>query len=71
MHIWWYKAIKKICDFIIAIYHEVKEYYRYPSSYLQKVCRKIIDYGADIIVCQHSNCIGCYENYSKGEIIYG
>ena len=43
----------------------------YPSPYLQKVCRKIIDYGADIIVCQHSNCIGCYENYSKGEIIYG
>lgn len=63
--------LKKICDFVTVIYHGGKEYYRYPSPYLQKVCRKIIDYGADIIICQHSHCIGCYENYSNGKIIYG
>lgn len=27
--------------------------------------------GADIIICQHSHCIGCFENYENSTIIYG
>lgn len=63
--------LKKKCDFIIVLYHGGKEHYRYPSPYLQKVCKKLVDKGADIIVCQHSHCIGCYEEYKGSTIIYG
>ena len=27
--------------------------------------------GADVILCQHSHCIGCYENYGGSHILYG
>lgn len=63
--------LKKKCDYVIVLYHGGKEYYRYPSPYLQKVCRKIIDKGADIVVCQHSHCIGCEEKWHGGTIVYG
>lgn len=64
-------SLKKKNDYVIIIYHGGKEHYRYPSPNLQKICRKMIEYGADLIVCQHSHCIGCYEQYNKKTIIYG
>ena len=27
--------------------------------------------GADLVLCQHSHCIGCCENYMGGHILYG
>ena len=65
------KLKKDDCDYIIVLYHGGKEHYRYPSPYLQKVCRKMVDKGANLIVCQHSHCIGCRENYNNSTIIYG
>lgn len=53
------------------LYHGGKEHYRYPSPYLQKVCRKMVEKGADLVVCQHSHCIGTYEQYKNSTIIYG
>ena len=58
-------------DFVIVLYHGGKEHYRYPSPELQKVCHKFIDKGADLIVCQHSHCVGCKEIYRDGTIVYG
>jgi poly-gamma-glutamate synthesis protein (capsule biosynthesis protein) len=29
------------------------------------------DKGADIVICQHSHCIGCEENYKSSKIVYG
>lgn len=63
--------LKKQCDYVIVLYHGGKEHFRYPSPYLQKVCRKIVDKGADIVVCQHSHCIGCEEKWHGGTIVYG
>lgn len=63
--------LKDKCQYVIVLYHGGKEHYRYPSPYLQKVCRKIIDKGADLVVCQHSHCIGAFENYNEGTIVYG
>ena len=63
--------LRKECDFVITLYHGGKEHYRYPSPYLQKVCRKIIDKGSDIVICQHSHCIGCKEEWGNGTIVYG
>lgn len=63
--------LKRYCDYVIVLYHGGKEHYRYPSPYLQKVCRKMVQKGADLVVCQHSHCIGCYESYKGSTIIYG
>ena len=63
--------LKQKCDKVIVLYHGGKEHYRYPSPYLQKVCRKFIEKGADILICQHSHCIGCEEKYLNGTIVYG
>lgn len=65
------RKLKKDVDYVIVLYHGGKEHYRYPSPYLQKVCRRIIESGADLVLCQHSHCIGCEENWSTGKIIYG
>lgn len=64
-------ALKSLCDYVIVLYHGGKEYYRYPSPQLQKYCRKFIEKGAALVVCQHSHCIGCREHYRNGQIVYG
>lgn len=63
--------LKKQCDYVIVLYHGGKEHYRYPTPNLQKVCRKFVDKGADLVVCQHSHCIGCEEKWKSGLIVYG
>lgn len=65
------QEVKGHCDYLIILYHGGKEYYRYPSPYLQRICRKMVDKGADLIVCQHSHCVGCKEEYKFGTIVYG
>lgn len=64
-------ALKEQCDFVVVLYHGGKEHYRYPSPYLQRVCRKIADKGADLVVCQHSHCVGCMEHYNNSVLVYG
>lgn len=59
------------CDYQIVLFHGGRENYRYPTPQLKKICHKFIDCGADLIICQHSHCIGCYEEYKQGCIIYG
>lgn len=63
--------LKKTCDYVTVLYHGGKEHYRYPSPRLRKVCRKLIDKGADLVICQHSHCIGAKEEYNGGTIVYG
>ena len=58
-------------DYVIVLYHGGKEYYRYPSPLLRRVCNKFIDCGASLVICQHSHCIGCEEKYKQGVIVYG
>lgn len=64
-------SAKKECDYLIVLYHGGKEHYRYPSPHLVKVCRKIIEKGANIVLCQHTHCVGTEEDYLGGKIIYG
>lgn len=63
--------LKNKCDYVIVLYHGGKEHYRYPSPDLKKICHKIMDKGADLVVCQHSHCIGAFEEYNAGTIVYG
>ena len=64
-------ALKKEVDFVIVLYHGGKEHCRYPSPRLRKLCKAMVDFGADVVVAQHSHCIGCYETYKDGQIVYG
>lgn len=65
------RQLKDQCDYVIVLYHGGKEEYRYPSPELSRICRRIADKGADLIICQHSHCIGCREEWNGSTIIYG
>lgn len=65
------EELKRHSDFVIVLYHGGKEHYRYPSPSLQKTCRRFVDKGANLVICQHSHCIGCEEKYENGTIVYG
>ena len=64
-------ALKFMCDYLIVLYHGGKEHYRYPSPKLKRVFHKFADSGADLVIAQHSHCIGCREIYNKSTLIYG
>lgn len=63
--------LKAKTDFVIVFFHGGKEYYRYPTPLQQLICHKFVDNGANLVVCQHSHCVGCKETYNDSEIIYG
>ena len=65
------RSAKAEHDRVIVIYHGGKEFCRYPSPSLYKLCRAMARAGADIVLCQHSHCIGAYEQYSGCHILYG
>lgn len=65
------KEMKQQCDYAVVLYHGGKEHYPYPSPQQQKLCRKMAEYGADLVLCQHSHCIGCAEEYGGSTIVYG
>lgn len=58
-------------SFVVALFHAGNEYFEYPSPWLRDTCRLAIELGAGVVVCQHSHCIGSYEVYNGGLIVYG
>ena len=56
---------------VIVLYHGGKEYCRYPSPRLRKACQAMVKCGADVVLCQHSHCVGCYEEFLGSHILYG
>lgn len=65
------RKAKKEADRVVVLYHGGKENCQYPSPRLIKACREMANNGADIILCQHTHCISCYENYNGTHILYG
>lgn len=65
------QIMKSKVDYLIVLYHGGVEYYRYPSPILQKKCRKIAEKGADLVLVQHSHCIGTAERFNGSTIVYG
>lgn len=62
---------KNNADRVIVMYHGGKEQCMYPSPRLYRACHAMARAGADVILCQHSHCIGCYEQYEGSHILYG
>ena len=65
------RALKSRCDLVVVMYHGGKEQCEYPSPRLRGACRALAEAGADIVLTQHSYCIGCREEYAGAEIVYG
>ena len=65
------RAAKAQGGTVIVLYHGGKEFCRYPSPRLVRTCRAMARAGADLVLCQHSHCIGCYESYEGCHILYG
>lgn len=65
------KLLSTKCDYLIVLFHGGKEYYEYPTPLQEKTCRKFVDSGANLVVCQHSHCVGTKEKYNGSEIVYG
>lgn len=63
--------LSKKCDYVIVLYHGGKEFHRYPSPNLQKVFRKFADKGANLVIAQHTHCVGCKEVYNGSTLVYG
>lgn len=65
------REAKKNADAVIVLYHGGKENCCYPSPRLFNACHEMVHNGADVVLTQHSHCIGCYENYQGAHILYG
>ncbi len=62
---------KENADYVIVMYHGAKEYCEVPSPRVRKLCRAMVKNGADLVMTQHSHCIGCREEFMGKEILYG
>lgn len=65
------RALKKQTDYVIVLYHGGKELCQYPSPRLRNLSHEMVLCGADVVVAQHSHCIGCYEEFEGAHIVYG
>ena len=57
--------------YLIVIYHGGIEKFRYPSPEIRKRFHRMADNGADVILSQHTHCIGCEEWYNGSYLLYG
>lgn len=65
------QQLKGAVDRVVVLLHGGNEGYLYPRPGLMNLCRFMIEQGACAVICQHSHCAGCCENYKDGLIVYG
>lgn len=65
------EQLKKECDYLIVIYHGGIEKFHYPSPEMRKRFYRMADSGADVILAQHTHCVGCEEWYNGSYLLYG
>lgn len=65
------ERLKSSCDYLVVIYHGGIEKFQYPSPELRKRFHRMADSGADMVLAQHTHCIGCEEYYNGSYLLYG
>lgn len=65
------ESMKSHCDYLIVIYHGGIEKFQYPSPETRKRFHRMADSGADVVLSQHTHCIGCEEYYKGAYLLYG
>lgn len=63
--------LREQCDYLIVIYHGGTEKYRYPSPQIQKRFHRMVDSGANVVLSQHTHCIGSEEYWNGAYLLYG
>lgn len=65
------ESLKKESDYLIVIYHGGAEKFRFPTPEIQKRFHRMVDSGADMVLSQHTHCVGSEEFYHGGYLLYG
>ena len=65
------KELKQQCEYLIVIYHGGIEKFHYPSPETRKRFHRMADCGADVVLSQHTHCVGCEEHYNGSYLLYG
>ena len=65
------EQLKKQCDYLVVLYHGGIEKFHYPSPVTRKRFHRMADCGANMILAQHTHCIGCEEYYNGSYLLYG
>lgn len=69
--LWQIRDLREQVDFLLVLVHGGREHYPLPYPQLQTWCRYMVREGADAVICQHSHCIGGWEQFRDGLIGYG
>ena len=65
------ETLKKTCDYLIVLYHGGMEGFQYPTPWVRQRFHRMADNGADVVLAQHTHCIGTQENYNGAYLLYG
>ncbi len=65
------EELKQGCDYMIVIYHGGAEKFRFPSPQTRKRFHRMVDCGANMILSQHTHCVGSEEYYKDAYLLYG
>ncbi len=65
------EQLKKVADYLIVVYHGGAEKFRYPSPQTRLRFHRMVDSGADMILSQHTHCVGSEEYYKGAYLLYG
>jgi poly-gamma-glutamate synthesis protein (capsule biosynthesis protein) len=57
-------------DYLIVLLHGSDEFHA-PTPRLRDTCHFMIEMGASAVIVQHPHCLGGYEIYKGGHIVYG
>lgn len=57
-------------DYLIVLLHGGYEFH-VPSPRIKETCHFMIEMGANAVIVQHPHCLGGYEQYREGHIVYG
>lgn len=65
------RTFKAECDYLIVVYHGGAEKFRYPSPQTRERFHRMVDCGANMILSQHTHCVGSEEYYKGAYLLYG
>lgn len=65
------EILKQESDYLIVVYHGGAEKFRYPSPQTRRRFHRMVDCGANMILSQHTHCVGCEEWYKGAYLLYG
>ncbi|MBQ4361825.1 MAG: CapA family protein [Lachnospiraceae bacterium] len=72
-----YRTLKEIrelkgqCDYLIVLYHGGTEFFWFNSKMARRRFHRMAESGADLVIAQHTHCVGIEEEYQGSRLIYG